>query len=101
FAPIFDIDWPAQDGKVLVPTLAEPLRTVLDRGAASIADADADSDAASGAGELELDVDGQRFPLSPGSAPNGKAVLSPEELGELVARQHFRPAYWRVSSDEG
>jgi malto-oligosyltrehalose synthase len=104
-APTFDIDWPAQDGKVLVPTLAEPLRSLLDRGAVSIVDAGAGRAAAAGAGreagEWELHVDGQRFPLSPGSGDKGKAGLSPDGLGELVARQHFRPAYWRVSGDEG
>jgi malto-oligosyltrehalose synthase len=89
-APIFDIDWSAQGGRVLVPTLAEPLRSLLDRGAARIT---------SGGGRRELVLDGQRFPLAPASVP-GRAVRARRELEAVLARQHFRPAYWRLSRDE-
>lgn len=92
FSPIFDIDWPAQSGKVLVPTLAEPLHDLLDDGAVSVVP---------DAGARELHIDGQRFPLGPGSVPQAQKAGSPAAWEALLARQHFRPAYWKVSNDEG
>jgi malto-oligosyltrehalose synthase len=92
YSATFDIDWPAQNGKVLVPTLAEPLRGLLDRGAVSLV-ADAE--------KQELELDGQRFPLAPGSVRSARTARSPAAWEAVLARQHFRPAYWRVSNDEG
>ena len=92
FSPIFDIDWPAQDGRVLVPTLARPLRDLLDRGAVSLV---------SDAGKQELELDGPRFPLAPGSVRSARSARSPAAWEAVLGRQHFRPAYWRVSNDEG
>lgn len=80
FARWFDIDWTAQDGKVLWPVLRAPLEVAL------------------AAGELTLDhVDGERvvryfehvLPLSPGSDPDRMP------LGSLLAQQHYRLASWR------
>jgi (1->4)-alpha-D-glucan 1-alpha-D-glucosylmutase len=96
YSPIFDIDWPAQNGRVLVPTLAEPLGNLLSQGAASVV-----NDV--GVGEPLLDLAGQRFPLRPQSVQQqeAEAARSPKELADVVAGQHYRPAYWRVSGDEG
>jgi (1->4)-alpha-D-glucan 1-alpha-D-glucosylmutase len=88
-AGVFDIDWPAQGRKVLVPTLPDPLQALLERGAVSV------EPHPEGA---ELLVDGQRFPLRPGSVSD---VGPPWDVGAVVARQHYRPAHWRLSHDEG
>jgi (1->4)-alpha-D-glucan 1-alpha-D-glucosylmutase len=94
-ARVFDIDWPAQGGKVLVPTLPAPLRDLLEAGAVAV-DGDGIGDGP------ELVVDGQRFPLRPAtSSPGRPRVAGGSEVAAVVARQHFRPAYWRLSHDEG
>jgi (1->4)-alpha-D-glucan 1-alpha-D-glucosylmutase len=91
FAPWFDVDWTAGDGALLMPVLGQRLGAVL------------------AADELTLDeivVPGEEdgsprpvlryydhvFPIRPGteSLP----------LAELVDRQHYRLAYWRVANEE-
>ena len=88
YASYFDIDWNAEDerlrGKVLLPVLGKPLREALrDREIA-----------------LAHEADGQvakyfqhRFPIS-GDVREG------EDLGAVLARQHYRLAWWRVANDE-
>src|SRR5947207_3445916 len=83
YAPYFDIDWNAEDealrGKVLLPVLGKPLREAIE------------------AGELKVEGDEvryfeHRFPLRPDgdtSAP----------LADLLARQHYRLASWRIAND--
>ena len=83
YAPYFDIDWNAEDeglrGKVLLPVLGKPLREVIK------------------ASELkfegnELRYFEHRFPLRPdedASAP----------LADLLGRQHYRLASWRIAND--
>jgi len=88
YAPYFDIDWNAEDetlrGKVLLPVLGKPLREALDAGEIT----------------LERKPDGmvaryfeQRFPIAGHYA-------SEIELSALLARQHYRLAWWRVANDE-
>jgi (1->4)-alpha-D-glucan 1-alpha-D-glucosylmutase len=89
YAPWFDVDWSAGDGALLMPVLGRRLGAVL------------------AADELALDeavVPGSTdpqpvlrywdhvFPIRPGteSLP----------LAELVDRQHYRLAYWRVANEE-
>jgi malto-oligosyltrehalose synthase len=79
YARFFDIDWEA-DEKVLLPVLGRPLEEAL------------------AAGDLGLDRDGRavtyydhRFPLAEGDS-NGP-------LADLLARQHWRLAWWRTASD--
>ena len=83
YAPYFDIDWNAEDeglrGKVLLPVSGKPLREVIEAS--------------------ELKVEGNelryfehRFPLRPdedASAP----------LADLLGRQHYRLASWRIAND--
>ena len=79
-ADVFDIDWSRDGGRVVVPTLGRPLEEVL----------------ADGMCEREGDVlrvDGQRFPLAPETS-DGSA-------SQLLAEQHYRPAYWRTAETEG
>ncbi|HEV7172518.1 malto-oligosyltrehalose synthase [Pedococcus sp.] len=78
----FDVDWDAEDGRVLVPVLGQSLEAVL------------------AAGELSLDKDGGRhgdevvvryydhvFPVRPGTESL--------ELADLVAAQCYRLCDWR------
>ena len=79
FASFFDIDWSQHGGRVLVPALGHPLAEVVETGSIT-------SD-----GLLELD--GQHFPLAEGTGG--------EALPDVLARQHYRPAYWRTGNTEG
>ena len=83
YAPYFDIDWNAEDeglrGKVLLPVLGQPLREAIEAS--------------------ELKVEGNelryfehRFPLR----PDEDASYS---LPELLGRQHYRLASWRIAND--
>ncbi len=77
YARYFDIDWQADD-KVLLPILGRPL------------------DEALAAGELKreegrLSYFSHRLPLAEGDASGS--------LADLLARQHYRLAWWRTASD--
>ncbi|MBN0040019.1 malto-oligosyltrehalose synthase [Cellulosimicrobium cellulans] len=89
YARWFDVDWSAGEGAVLMPVLGARLGDVL------------------AAGELVLDevsVPGERsprrvlryydhvFPVRPGTEDL--------PLAELVERQHYRLAFWRVGDEE-
>jgi (1->4)-alpha-D-glucan 1-alpha-D-glucosylmutase len=83
FAPTFDIDWSRHVGRVLVPTLPAPLSDLRD------------SIAYVGEGpDRVMEIDGQEFPLAPGTNTNS-------DLSAVLARQHYRPAFWRLSNHEG
>jgi (1->4)-alpha-D-glucan 1-alpha-D-glucosylmutase len=79
YAPFFDIDWSRHGGRVLLPTLGRPLAEVIDTGSVSP--------------DGFLELEGQRFPLADGT---GRGPLPP-----VLARQHYRPAYWRTGGTEG
>ncbi|HEY1763143.1 MAG TPA: malto-oligosyltrehalose synthase, partial [Acidimicrobiales bacterium] len=83
FASTFDIDWSRHVGRVLVPTLPEPLEGLLD----SI------HYVGEGA-ERVMEIGDQDFPLAPGTRTGS-------DLGAVLARQHYQPAYWRLSNHEG
>lgn len=83
FASTFDIDWSRHVGRVLVPTLGQPLSDLLD----SIT---YDGDGA----DRVMEIGGQAFPLAPGTRTGS-------DLTAVLARQHYQPAYWRLSSHEG
>jgi len=84
----FDVDWSAGDGALLAPVLGDRIGGVLARG------------------ELvrdEIDIPGlgstpvlryhdHVFPIRPGTESLG--------LAEMVERQHYRLAYWRVADEE-
>ena len=83
FAHWFDVDWTTEDHALLMPVLGSRIGQVL------------------GAGELSLDLTGDEpllryydhvFPVRPGteSLP----------LAEMVDRQHYRLAHWRVADEE-
>src|SRR4051812_16980361 len=90
YAKFFDIDWqpanPQLRGKVLLGVLGGHYGEVLERG------------------ELKLAKDGIRyfnhcFPLRPGTRPR-QGRLQPLALHQLLERQHYRLAFWRVASDD-
>ncbi len=83
FASTFDIDWSRHVGRVLVPTLHEPLTDLLD----SIAYVGQGS-------ERVMEIGAQAFPLAPGTRTGS-------DLTAVLARQHYQPAYWRLSNHEG
>jgi malto-oligosyltrehalose synthase len=87
----FDIDWEAQDNTVLVPTLGAPLRDVLEGGRVGVMHHD---------GQRALGLDGQPFPLRAGSLPGRSRPRDAAGWGAVVARQHYRPAYWRRDASE-
>jgi (1->4)-alpha-D-glucan 1-alpha-D-glucosylmutase len=66
YAIYFDIDWHPEAegarGKVLLPVLTNHYGTVLESGAMTLA-------CDEGAGELSVHLDGQRFPVDPGTYP--------------------------------
>jgi (1->4)-alpha-D-glucan 1-alpha-D-glucosylmutase len=83
FARWFDVDWTVPDRAVLMPVLAERIGTVL------------------ASGQLTVDRDGpepvlryftHEFPIRPGTEDL--------PLEELVDRQWYRLAWWRVADDE-
>jgi malto-oligosyltrehalose synthase len=83
FASTFDIDWSRHVGRVLVPTLPEPLESLMD------------SIHYVGEGtERVMEIGDQDFPLAPGTRTGS-------ELSAVLARQHYQPAYWRLSNHEG
>ncbi|MGA2123352.1 MAG: malto-oligosyltrehalose synthase [Acidimicrobiales bacterium] len=81
-ADTFDIDWSRHDGKVMVATLSAPLDdllgTVLFRGDGP---------------KRTMHLGGSEFPLSPGTRTS--------EVRTILAHQHYRPAFWRLSDREG
>ncbi|MGB9367885.1 MAG: malto-oligosyltrehalose synthase [Xanthobacteraceae bacterium] len=83
YASYFDIDWNAEDaalrGKLLLPVLGKPLCETIDAGELKIED-------------LEVRYFEHRFPLRP-----DEDVSAP--LPELLARQHYRLASWRIAND--
>jgi (1->4)-alpha-D-glucan 1-alpha-D-glucosylmutase len=88
YAGYFDIDWDAEDetlrGKVLLPVLGKPLHDAL---------RDDEINLAHEGGEDVVRYFQHRFPLS-------GAVHRDESLEAVLARQHYRLAWWRVANDE-
>src|SRR5882757_5505524 len=83
YASWFDIDWAAQDGKVLLPVLGEPLPDAIGR-LSVVRD--------KAAGGKALAYYEHRFPLRPGTEKS--------PLPELLDRQWYRLAYWRAARTE-
>ncbi|MEZ0067663.1 (1-_4)-alpha-D-glucan 1-alpha-D-glucosylmutase [Streptacidiphilus sp. MAP12-20] len=87
WADWFDIDWAAQDGRVLLPVLGDRLGAVLVAGGFSLGRVHGPD------GEEPVLRHGpQVLPLRPGteSLP----------LPELLRRQWYRPAWWRLARTE-
>ena len=88
YAPWFDVDWSAGDGALLVPVLGDRIGTVLARGELVLDEADV-----LGAGPRPvLRYHDHVFPV--------RAGTESLPLAELLERQHYRLAYWRVADEE-
>jgi (1->4)-alpha-D-glucan 1-alpha-D-glucosylmutase len=91
YANWFDVDWSAGDGALLMPVLGDRIGAVIASG-----DLHLDRMVVPGhesAGEVDvLRYFDHVFPVRPGT------VALP--LAELVHRQHYRLAFWRVADEE-
>jgi (1->4)-alpha-D-glucan 1-alpha-D-glucosylmutase len=87
FADWFDVDWSVPDHAVMMPVLGKRIGQVLDAGELVL-------DPAGGAGsdELVLRYHDHRFPVRQGTEHL--------PLSELVDRQWYRLAHWRVADEE-
>ena len=91
YANWFDVDWSAGEGALLMPVLGDRIGAVIANG-----DLQLDRMVVPGhedAGEIDvLRYFGHVFPV------RAETVALP--LAELVHRQHYRLAYWRVGDEE-
>ncbi|ADG74639.1 malto-oligosyltrehalose synthase [Cellulomonas flavigena DSM 20109] len=88
FAAWFDVDWSAGDGAVLMPVLGDRIGAVLARDELQLAEQDVP-----GVGTCTvLRYHDHVFPVRAGT----EAL----PLAELVERQHYRLAYWKVADEE-
>ncbi|HEY9244047.1 MAG TPA: malto-oligosyltrehalose synthase, partial [Streptosporangiaceae bacterium] len=85
FGSWFDVDWAAQDGRLLLPVLGGPLADCL-------ADLSLGELATGGSTEPVLRYFDHVFPVRPGTEGL--------PLAELVAAQHYRLADWRLAATE-
>lgn len=89
YASWFDVDWSAGDGALLMPVLGSRVGAVLAAGELSV---DTVEIAGLGGPQTVLRYFDHVFPVRPGTEQL--------PLGELVDRQHYRLAYWRVANEE-
>ncbi len=78
----FDVDWEAEDGRVLLPVLGQPLESVLGDGELST-----EGGGGPHGDETVLRYYDHVFPVRPGTEAH--------DLPELVAAQHYRLCDWR------
>ena len=84
YATWFDVDWDAQDGRILVPVLGASLDEVLAAGEISVGEHE---------GEPVVQYYDHVFPLAPGTDPR-------MPVGDLLGAQHYRLASWTVGDTE-
>jgi (1->4)-alpha-D-glucan 1-alpha-D-glucosylmutase len=87
YATWFDVDWSVSDRAVLMPVLGQRIGQVLDAGELTL-----DRTGGAGGDELVLRYYDHQFPVRPGTQDL--------PLPELVDRQWYRLAHWRVADDE-
>ncbi|HEY0214967.1 MAG TPA: malto-oligosyltrehalose synthase [Cellulomonas sp.] len=94
FASWFDVDWSGGDGAVLMPVLGMRIGAVLASGDLRLETETVPGPDGGEGGEPRqvLRYFDHVFPVRPGT----EAL----PLGELVERQHYRLAYWRVADEE-
>jgi malto-oligosyltrehalose synthase len=89
FAAYFDVAWDEQDGKILLPVLGRPLPDVVAAGELTVV---RDETGAPALGYFD-----HRFPLAPQTV---EAAADGADLDDLLGRQHYRLADWRVANRE-
>ncbi|WP_309134978.1 malto-oligosyltrehalose synthase [Cellulomonas sp.] len=88
YAAWFDVDWSSGDGAVLMPVLGDRIGAVLARDELRLVEEDVP-----GVGTTwVLRYHDHVFPV--------RAGTESLPLGELVERQHYRLAYWKVADEE-
>jgi len=91
YANWFDVDWSAGEGALLMPVLGDRIGAVLAAGELVLGRAVIPG--FEEAGEIDvLRYHDHVFPV--------RAETAALPLGELVDRQHYRLAYWRVADEE-
>ena len=89
YAPWFDVDWSAGDGALLMPVLGQRIGAVLAAGELTVDTVEVPGLAGP---QTVLRYWDHLFPVRPGTEHL--------PLAELVDRQHYRLAYWRVADEE-
>ena len=100
FARYFDIDWTRYQGKVLLPVLGRSLAEVIANAELAVRFED---------GVPVLSYFDRRFPIDPDGpdqlirslVTNTRGASYAEAILELLDRQHYRLASWRLSRHEG
>jgi (1->4)-alpha-D-glucan 1-alpha-D-glucosylmutase len=87
YARWFDVDWSVQDRALLMPVLGSRIGQVLEAGELSL-----DSKGGRDGDELVLRYYDHEFPVRPGTEKL--------PMAELVDRQWYRLAHWRVADEE-
>ena len=83
YAEWFDIDWDAQEGRVLMPVLGRSLDDCLAAGEITVDE-----------GERMVRYYDHALPLAPGTEKLA------DDLPDLLAAQHYRLADWRIAATE-
>ncbi len=91
FAHWFDVDWAAEEDRVLVPVLGGPLDDALAAGELTVVDGDATGDGDAVGDAPVLRYYDHVFPVRPGTEGL--------PLAELVAAQHYRLSDWREGGE--
>lgn len=89
YAPWFDVDWSAGDGALLMPVLGRRIGAALAAGELSVDEVEVPGLPGP---QTVLRYFDHVFPVRPGTEHL--------PLAELVDRQHYRLAYWRVADEE-
>jgi len=95
YAAYFDIDWNA--GRLMIPVLGDSYGIVLDRGELTLRRV--------GPNEYVVDYHDNHFPIATADGPRAEQLLQagaapdPGALHELLERQSYRLAHWRVAGD--
>jgi len=95
YAAYFDIDWNA--GKLMIPVLGDSYGVVLDRGELTLRRA--------GPRDYVVDYHDHRFPIAAADNQRAEQLLAAgaavgaDSLHELLERQCYRLAHWRVAGD--
>ena len=94
YAGHFDIHWPSQQGKILLPVLGDTYDRVLRQGELTVAE---EKDG------FVLHYFDRRFPLAPNSLPKMLTLREVNAdykvLNELIQTQHYRLTIWREADE--
>ncbi|HEX3943313.1 MAG TPA: malto-oligosyltrehalose synthase [Rhizomicrobium sp.] len=93
FADYFDIDWDMLGGKILAAFLGKPYWQTLEAGEISVAPHGDEGKPSLRYFDRVLPLRTEDHGIDPG------AFSTPDQLHELLERQHYRLAWWRTAND--